>query len=148
MATAKTQIRKWFPNLKPTDYKETSKKDDNYNCIGWALGDKHRFWWPWGKPPYYWPPGLPLDPTLNNFVAAFATVGYSPCDSFAPEEGFEKVVIYVNDQGRPTHAARMVENGRWTSKLGPEEDIEHKTLGGLSGQRYGHPKQALRRPKK
>lgn len=147
MAGAKKKIKTEFPNLRATEFKESSAQDDDYNCIGHAAGDNQRIWWPWGKPPFYWPAGLSLDLTLDNFVAAFATVGYTPCDSFAPEEGFEKVAIYVDDRGQPTHAARLLDNGKWTSKLGLEWDIEHRTLGGLSGKKYGSPKQALRRPK-
>ncbi|MCI0637958.1 MAG: hypothetical protein L0Y72_23715 [Gemmataceae bacterium] len=36
----------------------------------------------------------------------------------------------------PTHAARQLPTGRWSSKLGPSEDIEHD-LHALEGEIYG-----------
>jgi len=149
MASPKTQIRNFFPKLSPTQFKITSDCDAFYNCIGHAAEDD-RYWWPVNEPAYYWPPGLPFEITLQNFIAAFALLGYEPCDSFQLEEGFEKVAIYVDAQGLPTHMARQLEDGTWTSKLGKIWDIKHRTLGGLSGPSpaYGDPKQAIRRPKK
>ena len=38
----------------------------------------------------------------------------------------------------PTHAARQLESGEWTSKLGKDfEDIPHTTLDALNGPVYG-----------
>ena len=48
-------------------------------------------------------------------------------------------------QGKPTHAARQLGDGRWTSKLGKEVDITH-TLVGLEGPVYGQVAAYLRRP--
>jgi len=45
----------------------------------------------------------------------------------------------------PTHAARQLENGRWTSKLGELEDIEHD-LHHLASGAYGAVVQILKRP--
>ena len=45
----------------------------------------------------------------------------------------------------PTHAARQFPGGRWTSKLGPAEDIEHE-LEELAGPLYGEVVLILRRP--
>jgi hypothetical protein len=33
--------------------------------------------------------------------------------------------------------ARQLSNGKWTSKLGQDEDIEHENLEGLVGEIYG-----------
>ena len=38
--------------------------------------------------------------------------------------------------GIPTHAARQLRSGRWTSKLGQAEDIEHE-LRALEGAIHG-----------
>jgi hypothetical protein len=46
--------------------------------------------------------------------------------------------------GEPTHAARQLPNGKWTSKLGRWQDIEHE-LDGLVGEMYGTVKQILKR---
>jgi hypothetical protein len=47
--------------------------------------------------------------------------------------------------GSPTHAARMVRDGRWISKLGASEDIEHN-LSDLEGECYGRVVVCLERP--
>ena len=148
MASPKTRIRKAFPKLGVTDFKITSPITTDYNCIAHAADEDDRCWWPISHPRYYWPPGLPRENTLASFIAGYGTLGYVPCDSFEEEEGYEKVVIYVDANGEPKHAAKMLPGGRWTSKLGDWEDIDHKALAGVSGVDYGHPKQALKRPKK
>src|SRR5258708_6988096 len=65
------------------------------------------------------------------------------------DEGFEKIALYSNAQGEFTHAARQKEDGIWTSKLGDWEDIEHRTLSGLSGNApaYGSVAKILKRPR-
>jgi hypothetical protein len=92
----------------------------------------------------YWPEQAPREETLAAFVHAFETLGYSRCDSSEHEPGFEKVALYARE-GTPTHAARQLEDGKWTSKLGELEDIEH-TLEGIAGSSYGEVAQILRRP--
>lgn len=41
--------------------------------------------------------------------------------------------LIVSHRGEPTHAARQLPSGAWTSKLGEWEDIEHDTLEALEG---------------
>jgi hypothetical protein len=53
------------------------------------------------------------------------------------EKGFEKVAIYVKGNQNPTHAARQLDSGIWTSKIGNEEDIEHSSPAVLEGLEYG-----------
>jgi hypothetical protein len=133
-----------FPDLVRTGYQVTSPSDPVYNCIAWAAGVTDAWWWPDPNGFDYWPPGVPVACTLDAFIQAFATVGYAPCADGAPETGWEKVAVYANDDG-PAHAARQLPNGRWTSKLGPDDDIEH-TLEGLVSLLYGTVVQFLRRP--
>jgi hypothetical protein len=52
------------------------------------------------------------------------------------EPGFEKVALFADASGMPQHAARQLATGRWTSKLGRMEDIEH-ALRDLEGGIYG-----------
>ena len=52
-----------------------------------------------------------------------------------PQIGVRKVVLYA-DGNEWTHAARQLPSGRWTSKLGDYEDIEHDTLDGFE-EHYG-----------
>lgn len=84
---------------------------------------------------------------MDAFVQAFATVGYVLCDDGELEPNTEKVVIYADADGLPTHAARQLPFGLWTSKLGQLEDISHHTLDSISGTLYGTPRQFLQRQK-
>lgn len=120
-----------------------------YNCIAHAAGDSTRPWWPTKDPTYfYWPPDLAREEwdkeTVENFVRAFELLGYTRCDSSAEEVGYEKVAIFTKN-GRPTHAARSLPNGSWTSKLGGLEDIEHELLESVEGLLYGQATAFLKR---
>ena len=128
-----SDFRNAFPSLQ--DFQETSPWDTRYNCIAWAAGVNDDWWWPNGV--NYWPPGAPLDISVSAFVAAFAILGYEPCDDGSLEEGAEKVALYALPSGRVTHAARQLPTGRWTSKLGKAEDIEHGSPAELEGEVYG-----------
>ena len=111
--------------------------DVEYKCVSWAAGEDHRWWWP-GPPPFsYWPQGIERVLTSSCFEKAFGTLGYARCDDGQLQAGYEKVAIYVDSKGTPTHMARQLESGKWTSKLGGHEDIEHATLEILEGSEYG-----------
>lgn len=128
-----------FPNLKSQNHKVTSPRDTRYNCIAHAAGDAQRWWWP--SSGVYWPPGVEDEPTIAAFVAAFATLGYEPCASGEMEEGLEKIVLYVKAEEdgslSPTHAARQLPDGNWTSKLGMLEDINHDSPDAVACGIYG-----------
>jgi hypothetical protein len=57
----------------------------------------------------------------------------------------EKVALFADPAGIPTHAARQLASGQWTSKLGQAEDIEHE-LRALEGEIYGVVALILKRP--
>ena len=130
-------LKAFFPKLTAESCRVTSERDPGYNCIAWAAQITHQRWWPLENPEEaYWPAGVPRIATLEAFQAAFETLAYS---TYAPEEmkpGFEKVALFADINGVPTHAARQLANGRWTSKLGKAEDIEHD-LRDLEGDLYG-----------
>ncbi len=71
--------------------------------------------------------------------------GYQESDSIELEEGFEKIAIYADKRNEFRHVARQLENGKWTSKLGDWEDIEHNTLKALESPQYGSVKILLKR---
>ena len=104
---------------------EKSPASTEYNCIAWAAHETGRWWWPDAMNQYYWPPGVPRVESLDAFVAAYASLGYELCSSAEFEDGFERVIVYVDGANRPTHAARQLPTGWWTSKLGSQEDVEH-----------------------
>lgn len=133
----KNELEVAFPKLLGTPYTITSPKNTEYNCIAWAVGEDQVFWWPDEWDIAYWPEGVPREETQEAFIQAYGTLGYETCDNnINLEEGYEKVAIYVDDTGKPKHAARQLSSGLWTSKLGQSNDIEH-TLDGLTNSIYG-----------
>jgi hypothetical protein len=77
---------------------------------------------------------------------AFKWLGYIRCSNSRIEWGFEKVALYA-DGNSPTHMARQLSDGTWTSKCGGAEDITHFTLDALeSPGHYGFPLLFLKRP--
>jgi len=134
-----------FPNLHNQMARATSPAMTTYNCIAWAAGDTSRWWWPSLQGGYYWPAELPRVVTLENVIAAFALQGYKSCRSRRRRRQFEKVAIYATSDQVPKHAARQLSNGRWTSKLGQEVDIEHETPEALEGTDYGDVVRVMRR---
>ncbi len=135
-----------FPNLKQAGYAITSEEDADYNCIAWAAGDSRQWWEP--SPGLYWPPGATKEYTLAAYMQAFEIHGYVPCDNPEFEPGYEKIAIYVDDAGAPSHAARQTTSGKWTSKIGELEDIEHSSLSDLEGEAYGRVAQIMKRLRK
>jgi hypothetical protein len=132
-----------------SNHQVTSPRTPNYNCIAWAYGIVNRKLWPARLPSYWWPPDVLNNESVDAFKALFESISYVECADGSVEEGFEKVAIFANGNG-PQHAARQLENGHWTSKLGDLEDIEHWTADVVEGQAYGrivvYMKRAHRRP--
>ena len=135
-----------LPQLQSAPYEITSPEDVRYNCVAWAAGqaEVRRRWWPAPSPFYYWPLE-PREETVAGFLRAFGELGYSACDNGDLEPGQEKLAIYADDANVPTHMARQLPSGEWTSKLGELEDIRHLTLDQLTGSDYGQVVQFLKR---
>ena len=130
-----------FPSLSKEGYSVESPKTTDYNCISWAVGMSDKWWWP--DQFHYWPTGVPVNDSIAAFVTLFHSLGFKICHSPDLEENAEKVAIFARN-GRVTHVARQLSTGKWTSKLGNEEDIEH-ALDGLVGSIYGSVVQILMR---
>lgn len=133
-----------FPLLSDANSVKTSESTPRYNCIAWAAGDDTKKWWPhrFG----YWPAGAPVAETIAAFFTAFALLGYSPCGNGDLEVGWQKLALYADADGIPTHMARQLPDGTWTSKLGDYLDIMHTTIDVLHGALYGTCAGFLRRP--
>lgn len=134
-----------FPGLRGVSYEITSPAQPDYNCIAWAAGDDSRWWWPDEFHQYYWPEPAPRLSTLGAFAEAFRTLGFEVCEDSTSELGWEKIAIFASPDGMPTHAARQLPDGTWTSKLGNLEDIKHRDLRHVGGDAYGEPTLILRR---
>lgn len=120
-----------FPNLK--NYDITSPFTEEYNCIAWAFADNTKWWWPNGFA--YWPPGFPCTNSVQDFDNLLVSVHASTVDDDGLESGFLKIALFAKGK-TPTHAARQLPNGRWTSKLGRSVDVSHD-LRDLEGLCYG-----------
>ncbi len=148
MLPLEERIRRSFPLADPGDWTETSDATGDYNCAAHAAGVEDANWWPEPEAPeYYWPPGAVRDGSLEAFISGYGALGYSLCSDGELEPGFEKLVVYATSRGSPQHVARQLLDGRWTSKLGNEEDIEHVGPRSLAGSKYGNPALYLRRPR-
>ena len=137
------ELEQYFPGLLEAPWRVTSPASAKYNCIAWAAGDSTRWWWPSPTEVGYWPNQVPRQETVQSFFVLFQLLGFEPCDSALPEAGIEKIALYGKGS-RPTHAARQIATGLWTSKLGPLEDIEH-SLESLESEVYGVVVQVFRR---
>jgi hypothetical protein len=129
-----------FPNLYESRYRVVSPKDKSHNCIAYAAGDTTRKWDPSmiPFPGYYWPPNADRGREPDALKSVFESIGYEVCENGDLEEGYEKVALYVSSEnGRWTHAARQQQNGEWTSKLGNEQDIRHRSPHCFGGSDYG-----------
>lgn len=134
MSDLHLRLRYQLPRLTADNYRETSPASWTYNCVAWAAGVDDAWWWPVvGR---YWPDAVPRDETIPAFVAAFTTLGYQTATSIDVEPAVDKIVLYAL-LDVPTHAARQLSNGWWTSKLGPAVDIEHATPDAVAGGVYG-----------
>lgn len=138
-------LKVFFPNL-DNEFAVTSGNSTDYNCVAWAADDTSNWWWPIDG---YWPQGVERRRSIQCFVDAFRTLGYEVCDNHDLESDWEKVAIYVDRLDRPTHMAKQLSSGWWTSKLGPDEDIIHKLVGiegpGFVSLDYGRVSTLLKR---
>jgi hypothetical protein len=134
---------KQFPNL--GNWTCRSRRTREYNCFAFAVGDETRRWEPYG---YHWPKGAKKGYTADCLIDACRTEGFEVCANGALIEGREKIAIYLNDEGGFLHVARQESNGRWKSKLGDEEDIEHDTPESLINETYGVPRIFMERARK
>ena len=88
-------------------------------------------------PQYHWPANR--SPLISSLVEVFLGLNFENLGihgSRELESGFIKIALYERN-GHWKHAARQLPNGKWTSKLGPDEDIEHDDPECLCGQNYG-----------
>ncbi|HEV3261175.1 MAG TPA: hypothetical protein VG013_30260 [Gemmataceae bacterium] len=133
-----------FLGLGGQPYDIKSPRDRNHNCIAFAVSDNRNWWWPDLAEEDTWPTEVARVETVGAFRDAFATLGYVVCNHGQLEGGYEKIALFAL-AGKPKHAARQLPSGRWTSKLGAMEDIEH-ALHDLTGMVSGSVVLVMKRP--
>jgi len=134
-----TELEQSVPGLKT--FRIIKPNDDVYNCVAWAVEKTDDWCWP--RPRHYWPEDLTRTETLTSFREMFNSLGFEECDNEYHESGIQKVAIFAI-QGKPTHAARQMKDGSWTSKIGGGPLIEH-LLREIEGDAYGQIVMILKR---
>lgn len=143
MTVSSSFVRERYPNLNPVGYEWTSEPDIEYNCIAWAAGKNDENWqYTRG---YYWP-ATRRTAAIEALVEVYTNEGYELCDDSSLEEGYVKMALYARNR-LWTHAARQLPDGRWTSKLGMDDDITHATPECLNCLQYGEVYCFMRRPR-
>lgn len=140
-------------------FEVTSPCDRCYNCIAWAMGFDDRWVDDYPDTPSkrkWWPSGVAKDHTPQGLISAFEAVGFECCESPEMEDGYDKVVLYkssehvdpvtgVNVPEQWTHAARVIGNNLYHSKMGESFDIHHSGNNVFSQSSYGIEYQSMRR---
>ncbi len=104
------------------DIEVTSPPTINYNCIAWAAEDDKHWWEPGG---YFWPDGILRTYTIKSYIQAYQSLGYQITQDSFLEQGYQKIALYIDANGIPSHASRQLSDGWWTSKLGRAYDVKH-----------------------
>lgn len=118
-----------FPNMDINNVAIDDEDTPEYNCIGYAIGDTNKPWWPRGGEGgfYYWPE-TEKDAekySVSTFDHLLMTTGHgSITDSEKPEEGYVKLALFTEGD-KPTHLARQLADGEWSSKVGAGPLIRH-----------------------
>jgi len=137
-------VRAYHPRITNENHTVTSPKSPEYNCISHGLEVTDTLFAPGGFPGTQWPSGIDQSDSVAAFRQFFEIEGFVTCESADVEPGFVKVAIYA-DGDEATHVARQLADGRWTSKLGNLQDIEHG-LSTREDDRYGVVVLLMRRP--
>lgn len=135
-----------FPNSSIEPFAVTSPYTTEYNCIAWAFGDNTKWYWPDPSNIYYWPNNIQREINIEAFIKLFQSIGYAVCDNNNLEDKYDKIAIFTDNSNIPTHAARQLDNGYWTSKLGRDIDVQH-TIKSIEEGAYGMAKIFMKRKK-
>ena len=130
----------WFPNLQHDAHFEiTSDCTPAYNCIAWALG-MNDVWVGLDHPSNYswawWPKEVLCDERTESLIALFQHFGFEVTDNPNPEDEYDKVALYADEEGW-THAARVIADNVHHSKIGTAWDIHHSGGNTFDATMYG-----------
>jgi hypothetical protein len=133
-----------LPNLTRGNHTVTSGMTPEYNCVSHAIYEDLISLWP--DDDNRWPISVECSETIEAFVKLFSQMAFKevPLIESNAVAGYEKIAIFAVDEV-PTHVARQLDNGRWTSKLGTLADIDHADLRCLENGEYGIVVRVMRR---
>lgn len=127
------KIQKHFPNLiQGENFEYTSQHTDEYNCVAWATEITNK----WIQ--FIYDEHGNYDINAVRYIRYFSELGFVETENIAVENAV-KIAIYADSDNNFTHVARQLRSGKWTSKIGDWEDIEHRDLQDIAGGAYGKP---------
>lgn len=145
-----TQInRNWLISVYPdlggdVNFKILSDPTRVYNCIAWAMGYTDRWVDTVIAPGVWWPAGAKRSYLPESLIEAFKAEGFTETDNCLPEDGYEKVLLYKDEEANEwRHASRVVSAGVEHSKFGNAWDAQHShnvlctTSAGSEASSYG-----------
>jgi len=136
-------IKDDFPYSVNNPFRKTSNATPIYNCIAWAAGDSSKWYEPDPLGMYFWPESVPRMYSIGAYISLYEQLGFIECNNGSVEKQFEKIALFATGN-QPTHAAKQLINGDWSSKLGINIDVSH-TLSSMEGGIYGTVVQFLKR---
>ncbi len=136
----KLELQLLHKNLRNASWEKRSNRTPEYNCIAFVLGIQNQRWQPEPLHGDYWPEGIPQSNTDDAWIALFERFKFVRCSDGNFEDGYEKIVIYADDES-PTHVAKLISRGIWHSKMGNLADIIHP----IDALNYGEPRFFLKR---
>lgn len=144
---ARTYLIQRFPQLmQDSKFLVTSPATAIYNCIAWAMGLNDRWVDPAiNSPGHWWPPIPERDCNPNSLVKAFEYMGFIQCSNGNIETGFDKVALYKREANW-THAARILMDNEYHSKMGGAWNIHHSSGNVFKDSIYGEVYTYMRRP--
>lgn len=123
-------LNQMFPATK-TDkkFKVTSRDDENFNCIAWAMRFSDRWVDPVKTAGHWWPVDYSQrgnEGTPDALKHAFELMKFEECKSPDIEAHYDKVALYFNPLTMGwSHACRIIADGECHSKLGEGWDFHH-----------------------
>jgi hypothetical protein len=143
------EIATYWPNLSKNHFEITSLKTNTYNCLAWALGDDSMWMDMYVFQIKYDLNAEDLDHSSEGYAIFLEKYyGFEKSDNGELEERMDKIALFEDNNRDWTHACRQLSDGKWASKMGRWEDIEHVTLEVLEGKFYGKHKIFMKRQKK
>lgn len=131
----------FHPTSRATPYELRDPRP--YNCVAHALERRDGCYWP--QDDAKWFDGIARDGSLDAIIEAFERHGYTLCSDERRVRGMQKIAIYMGPDG-PTHVARQLASGKWSSKIGVNIDARHQLID-LEGPLYGRASVFLSRPR-
>lgn len=130
----------WSHLERQVNFGFTSVQTWDYNCVMWSLNIDDDW-----KDFFYTEDGyVSPDQSINPYINFFKERGFQICENGELEPGQTKICIYSKN-GIFSHVSRLMENGRWASKMGNYEDIEHLSEFDVSGIGYGKPETYMKK---